>query len=135
MTYLLVLNRKSRRLGLGVQKGQDILVTASVAFIFLSLFLSILPRDAIARLIVHSESGTVPPFTAARSLTRLERNDRTWSDVKCRQEFPLLYPQLEDVTQYWRNLGGLNKSDIDTNEEHIRSNKFWGYTRVSGKGC
>ena len=121
----------------GIQKGHGVMVALVMVFIALSAFFSILPGQS------KKESFTRPRpnygmdaeamrlGTSTRSLTWAERNDRTFSDERCRQEFPLLYPQLEEISHYWKERGGLNKSIIDRNEEHVKLLSHVGYTRVS----
>jgi hypothetical protein len=124
----------------GIQRGHNAMVFLVTIFIISSTFFSIIPvrstksKPAIPPLYSDGiDAKFMSAGSSMRALTWAERNDRTWSDAKCQKEFPLLYPQLEQVTQYWKERGGLNKSVIDMNEEHVKPNDGTGYVRVSGR--
>lgn len=84
----------------------------------------------VSSLSSHSMHGgrLLSASTSATALTPGQRLDRTWPEDRCRAEFPLLYPQLEENARYWRRKGGIKKDMIDFNQEH--SNSGWGHTRV-----
>lgn len=135
-------DRKGINISKHYQKGktqqcQRVMVAIVVIFIIVSALFSLLPGQSSVELItkprysngINTQSMLVG--TSQKSLTWAERNDRSWSDVRCRKEFPLLYPQLEELVQFWKERGGLSKDIVDKNEEHVKPNDFTGYTRVS----
>lgn len=118
----------------GTLKIQYCVTCITIVFIVLSGVVSLFGSDNVNDFLVSSVSdlGRYQYFrtnsTSASSLTPGQRLDRTWSDDKCRREFPLLYSQLEANEAYWREKGGIKKDMIDFNEKN--SNDFWGHTRV-----
>ena len=139
----------------GIQRGQKGMVVATLLFIALSTVFSVFPRGGRPLDSAGGKAG--PPLTgnspwnglpiqqpaspeliaevsagtSAKALSWAQRNDRTWPDDKCRREFPLLYPQLEELVNYWQQRGGLNQSVVDNNEQ--QADTRWGHTRVSDK--
>ncbi|UZJ52248.1 hypothetical protein CBS101457_001568 [Exobasidium rhododendri] len=120
----------------GIRRGHGIMVTAVTVFMVVSTFFALLPGKSHDKLLDKARYASALVSTAGlagtydKALSWAERNDRSWPDDKCRQEFPFLYPQLEEVANYWTEKGGLTKSVVDRNEEHIIPNKGTGYTRV-----
>jgi hypothetical protein len=114
---------------------QYLITCVTIVFIILSGVVSLFGSETVNDFIVSSVAGSEKyqyfptNSTSAPSLTPGQKLDRTWSDDKCRKEFPLLYQQLEANEAYWREKGGIKKEMIDFNEKH--SNSFWGHTRVS----
>lgn len=62
------------------------------------------------------------------ALSESKRRDRTMNDEKCRKEFPLLYPQLDELMRYWQTRGGISKEMIDENEKGAAPH--WGHARL-----
>ncbi|CAO1614249.1 unnamed protein product [Jaminaea pallidilutea] len=48
----------------------------------------------------------------------------------CRQEFPLLYPQIEELKAHWSRQGGITKANVDKLEAAAKSQDRWGWARV-----
>lgn len=62
------------------------------------------------------------------ALAEQNRRDRTMNDERCRKEFPLLYPQLDELMRYWQTRGGISKKMIDENEKEAAPH--WGHARL-----
>lgn len=124
--------------------------TAIAAFVLITLLVAFLPGPPGSHARRKRPAGTgVPPANhsetgdnhfvllssstkeklGAPSLSPIQRNDRTMSDVQCRKEFPLFYPQLDDLASWWARKGGIKKQTIDDLESH--GSERWGYVRVS----
>lgn len=71
---------------------------------------------------------TMRDTLSAPALSWAQRNDRTMTDEQCRQEFPLLYPQLEELVSWWIHRGGVSKEIIDSLEKRVSSK--WGHVRL-----
>lgn len=127
----------------GLQRTQHYLFLSAIAFIAIAALSSIISLGPASRgyrgnistkqlsTSLPNAPGSFLPIgeTSAKALTSAQRNDRTMSDDRCRAEFPLLYPQLRELEQYWRGQGGLNKSTVDINEAQLTD--AFGCTRVS----
>lgn len=116
------------------QKLQQFIVFACALFIvtssIISLFGSELVNDLIVKNIVKNAryQKLFAENTSKPALTYAQRQDMTWPDDKCRAEFPLLYPQLEETFLYWKKKGGITKQIIENNAKvHDRR---WGHARV-----
>lgn len=62
------------------------------------------------------------------AMSERDRRDRTMKDERCRKEFPLLYPQLDELMRYWQMQGGISKEMIDQNEKEAAPH--WGHVRL-----
>lgn len=80
--------------------------------------------------------GSVPtPFHAGNSsgiapLPRHLHHTHTLSQATCADEFPLFYPQLEELRGHWSARGGIKLSDVDKVEAAAKSQDRWGWARV-----
>lgn len=64
----------------------------------------------------------------AEGLSHARQVDKTMSDDVCRREFPLLYPQLEELRSWYERRGGLRRETIDALESS--TDPRWGFVRV-----
>lgn len=104
-------------------------------FLIVSFALSILPNSAISGY-RHSLASInfAPKLSDITPLSPELRSALTLSQSICRAEFPLLYPQLEVLKQYWSQLGGIKKADVDRLEEVAGRQDRWNWARVVIKG-
>lgn len=116
--------------------SSEVIVYLVIAFLGVSTFFSIFGSNKYALRRARPPPPAFHPHgpvqyaeTSAPPLSYAERNDLTWSDQKCRVEFPIFYPQLEELGKYWKDRGGLNKTIIDDLERDVTD--YWGYSRVS----
>lgn len=91
-----------------------------------ALVFSILPPTGPAAL------GKSDPWlkTSTKPLPVSARNTLALSESVCAKEFPLLYPQLEELKQYWKRRGGISKRDVDDLERAASGQNNWGWARV-----
>jgi hypothetical protein len=90
-----------------------------------ALVFSILPPTGPAAL---GESD--PWLRSIKPLPASARNTLALSESVCAKEFPLLYPQLEELKQHWKRRGGISKSDVDELERAASGQNNWGWARV-----
>lgn len=96
------------------------------AFVFFSLCLSVFQSSstrADSRIPQRLPTDQTPP------LNYRQRNDLTWNEEKCRNEFPLFYDQLEQNKKAWTFKGGITKDQVQKAKDG--NSERWGYARVS----
>lgn len=81
------------------------------------------PDNAFSRL-----PEKVQQRLSMRALSFADQRDRTMDAQRCQREFPLLYPQLEDLEAYWKERGGVTRQLVDTNDKGAA--EHWGHARV-----
>lgn len=111
----------------------------SAIFVAACFFLSFFPASSLGPRL-GSQPGSGSPDWATSSpnsmgnhpLPAALRSSHTLSEAQCRAEFPLLYPQLDDLASLWgaRGRGGITHTDVDRLEEAARSQDRWGWARV-----
>lgn len=110
---------------------QQFIVFACGFFIVCSSIISLFGSERVGDLIAKNlikNGRLLSSSTSAPPLSYAQRQDMTWPDNKCRSEFPLLYPQLEESFHYWKKRGGITKQLIDQNEKSHA--EHWGHARV-----
>lgn len=83
-------------------------------FVALCCFFSMIPLSAFL------PNPTLTLLASQPSLPAHLQNDLTLPQPKCRAEFGLLYPQLEENEAIWRRKGGIKYSDVQNAAENCR---------------
>ncbi|CAO1624644.1 unnamed protein product [Parajaminaea phylloscopi] len=123
-----------------ITHGPPLLATL---FLVASFVLSILPASRVAPAEVLGQAATAPVDAAQQSqpahvlnstgvipLPVELRSALTLPQTVCRAEFPLLYPQLEELKSHWKQRGGIQKADVDRLEKAAASQDRWAWARV-----
>lgn len=86
-----------------------------------------------------SGAGTPPQDDAATSkpnangvtpLSAQMRTALTFPQSACKAQFPLLYPQLDELKKHWSSRGGITKEHVDRLEEAAAGQNRWAWARV-----
>lgn len=100
------------------------------AFLAICFFLSILSPSSTS----IPSSSSRPNRNGVTPLPPTLQSDLTLPQSQCRAEFPLFYPQLDELKAYWRNKKegrtGIQKAHIDALESSAKQQERWGWSRV-----
>ncbi|PWN24573.1 hypothetical protein BDZ90DRAFT_234853 [Jaminaea rosea] len=96
-------------------------------FLFLCIIFSLTTPSSSP---LSPSSRPRPNNNGETPLPRLVQQDLTLPQSTCRREFPLLYPQLDELRRHWKSHNLIRQSQIDSLEAASRKQDRWGWSRL-----